>query len=79
MSKTLSRQQCLALDKRIYNEAIKIQWNKSKRTKNLSGDLSQCTFCERLYVVSCICDEGQALWNKVLQEVQEVSGNSTNY
>lgn len=73
MSKTLTREECLSLDLRTYNQAITMQWELDKVEKNLSGELSTCKHCQRKYVVSCICDKGQEDWNNVIEEVKNVS------
>lgn len=69
----LTREECLALNIDLYNKAMEIQWKEDKVKKNLSGDLGVCEFCGRKYVISCICDEGQKLWNRTIQEVKMVS------
>lgn len=52
---------------------MEIQWKKDKVDKNLSGDLKTCEHYDRKYVISCICDEGQKNWSKLIQNVRDVS------
>jgi hypothetical protein len=73
MSRILTREECLQLDIEIYNKAMDLQWEKDKIEKNLSGDLSNCEYCDRKLVISCICDEGVSRWNRTIEEVKAVS------
>jgi len=76
--KYVSREKLLTLPIDIYNQLMEKQWLIDKIQKNLSGDLGVCKHCQRKKVIVCICDEGQADWQKVIDEVQTVQ-NERNY
>ena len=78
MSKTLTREESLLLDIPLYNKVMEVQWKIDKIKKNLSGDLHECKYCSRKYVISCICDEAQKAWNDIIDELKEVSNRNRN-
>lgn len=73
MSRTLEKEELLALNINLYNQAMEMQWSKDKIIKNLSGNLSDCNYCNRKYVICCICDEAEIKWNDMLEEVKRIS------
>lgn len=73
MSRILTKQECLQLDIVIYNKAMEMQWIEDKVKKNLSGDLHDCKYCGRKYVICCICNEAEKRWNDMIAEVRAVS------
>lgn len=79
MGKTdkVSKEELLKLDIEIYNEAMKLIWVEHKKRMNLSGELSTCRHCGRLYSICCICNEAIQQWEDMLKEVREVSSIKT--
>jgi hypothetical protein len=73
MSNILKRDQLLNLNIDLYNQAMEMQWANDKITKNLSGDLSNCKYCNRKYVVCCICDEAEDKFKDMLNEIRNIS------
>jgi hypothetical protein len=54
MDRELFKKECLKLDIETYNKAKELQWEKDKIKKNLYGDLSNCKYCGRKYIVYVI-------------------------
>ena len=73
MSRILTRDECLKLDIPLYNKVMDKQWVIDKVEKNLSGELSVCKYCQRKYVICCICDTAEERWNNMIEEVKAVS------
>ena len=67
--KLVSRQELLELDITTYNLAFELQYKKDRRTMNIST----CKYCDRKYLISCICDEARDAWNATLAEVRAVA------
>lgn len=78
MDKRLTRQECLILDIKTYNSLIEQQWEKDKISKNLSGELKICKHCGRKCVICCICDESIKEWNKIVEEIREMTKGYKN-
>lgn len=65
----LSRDELLELEIGVYNEAMKLEFER----KNLRLSLSMCRHCGRLYSTCCICKKAQEAWDKMIEEVKAVS------
>lgn len=73
---TLNREQLLELDIDIYNKALTL----ARVKKGYSESTSVCKYCGRfINVLSCICDQGEEDFNKMVEEVANVSGSSLKW
>jgi hypothetical protein len=70
--KYLTKEECLQLDIKTYNKAMELQW----KTDKVSGNLSNCEYCGRKYLISCICDKATERFNKVIEEIRYYSKNN---
>lgn len=72
----LNRDQLLELDIDIYNKAL----NLVRVKEGYSESTKVCKYCGRFVdVLSCICDQGEEDFNKMVGEVANVSGSSLKW